>query len=49
MPEKLDTKFHSDESPKEGSQCIYLFVILIDSVHRTCKSYYLQVFLRECK
>ena len=34
--------------PKEGSQFICLPVILIDSVSRTGKNYYPQVFL-ECK
>ena len=32
--------------PKEGSQCIYLLVLFIDSVFRTGKNYYPQVFLR---
>ena len=31
--------------PKEGSQCICLSVVLIDSVYRTGKNYYPQVFL----
>ena len=31
--------------PKEESQCISLLVTLIDSVYRTDKNYYLQVFL----
>ena len=35
--------------PKEDSQYICLTVILIDSVFRTGKNYYLQVFLEECK
>ena len=35
--------------PKEGSQFISLSVILIDSVFRTDKTYYPQVFLEECK
>ena len=34
-----------NEIPKEGSKCIYLSVILINSVFRTGKSYYPQVFL----
>ena len=33
-----NTNFHSDEIPKEGSQCIHLLVTLIDSVYRTCKN-----------
>ena len=35
--------------PKEGSYCIFLSVILIDSVFKTDKNYYLQVLLEECK
>ena len=35
--------------PKEGSQCIFLSVILIDSVFRAGSNYYPQVFLEECK
>ena len=34
--------------PKEGSQCIWLSVNLIDSVSRTGNNYYSQVFLEEC-
>ena len=43
--EKINTNFHGDKEPKEGSQCIYLS---IDSVFRTRKSIP-QVFLEECK
>ena len=35
--------------PKEGSQFIWLCVILIDSVLRTGKNYYPQLFLEECE
>ena len=35
--------------PKEGSQCVFLSVILIDSVFRAGNNHYLQVFLEECK
>ena len=35
--------------PKEDSKYICLSVILIDSVFRTGKNYYPQVFLEECK
>ena len=35
--------------PKESSKFICLAVILIDSVFRTCKNYYPQVILEECK
>ena len=47
--EKLNTNFHNNEIPKEGSQCICLSVILIDSVYKKDKNYYPQVFLEECK
>ena len=35
--------------PKEDSQFICLSVILIDSVFKTSKNYYPQIFLEECK
>ena len=41
--------FHNNKISKEGSQSICLSVILIDSVFRTAKNYYLQVFLEECE
>ena len=34
---------------KESFQCIWLSVILIDSVFRTGKNYYPQLFSEECK
>ena len=46
---KINTNFHNDKIPKEGSQCICLSVILIDSVYKKDKNYYPQVFLEECK
>ena len=46
---KIDTNFHNNRIPKEGSQFIFLLVILIDYVFRTGKNYYPQVFLEECK
>ena len=45
---KINTNFHDDKIPKEGSQFICLSVILIDSVFRMGKKYP-QVFLEECK
>ena len=47
--EKINTNFHNNKIPKEGSQFICLSVILINSVFRTGKNYYPQVFLGECK
>ena len=44
---KISPNFRSNKAPKEGSQCICLSVILIDSDFRTCKNYYLRVFLDE--
>ena len=46
---QINTNFHENKVPKEGSQYICLSVILIDSVFRTGKNYYPQVFLEECK
>ena len=46
---KINTNFHNNKIPREGSQFICLSVILIDSVFRTGKNYYPQVFLDECK
>ena len=36
---KVNTNFHGDKTPKQGSQYICLSVILIDSVFRTGKNY----------
>ena len=44
---KIHTNFYKNKMAKEGSQCICLSVILIDSVYRTGKNYYLQAFLEE--
>ena len=46
---KINTNFHNNKIPQEFSQCIFLSVILIDSVFRTVNNYYPQVFLEECK
>ena len=42
---KINTSFHNNKIPKEGSQFVCLSIILIDSVSRTGKNYYHQVFL----
>ena len=47
--EKINTNFHDNKIQKQGSQFICLSVILIDSVFRTGKNFYPQVFLQECK
>ena len=46
---KINTNFHNNKTPKEGSQFICLSAILNDSVFRTGKNYYSPVFLEECK
>ena len=35
---KINTNFHNNKIPKEGSQCICLTVILIEFVFRTGKN-----------
>ena len=46
---KSNTNFHNNKISKEGSQFICWSVILINSVFRTCKNYYPQVFFEECE
>ena len=46
---KINTYFHNNKIPKEGSRCVCLPINLIDSVFRTGKNYYPWVFLEECK
>ena len=46
---KINTNFQNNKIPKEGSQCICLSLVLIDSVYRKDKNYYPQAFLEECK
>ena len=36
---KMNRNFHNNKVPKEGSQCICLSVIFIDSVYRKDKDY----------
>ena len=45
---KMYANFHKNKIPNEGSQCICLLIILIDSDFRTGKIDYPQVFLEEC-
>ena len=45
----ISTNVHEDKIPNEGAQTICLSVILIDSVFRTGKNLYPQVFLEERK
>ena len=46
---KINTNFRNSKIQKKDSQFICLSVILIDSVFRTGKNYYPQVFVEECK
>ena len=46
---KINTTFCNTKKQKESSKSICLSVILVDSVFRTGKNYYPQVFLEECK
>ena len=46
---KISTNIHNNKIPKEGSQCICLSIILIDSIFKTGSNYYPQLFLEECK
>ena len=45
----INTNFHNDKKPKEGPQYIGLSVILVDSIFRTGKDCYPEVFLEEYK
>ena len=42
-------KDDDDGIPKEGSHCICLMTILIDSVFKIGKNYCSQMYLEECK
>ena len=46
---KINTNFQNSKIPKKGSQCIFLSVILINSLFKIDKNYYPQVYLEECK
>ena len=46
---KVNTNFHNNKIPQEGSQFTSLSVILIDSVFRIGESYHSQVFLEKYK
>ena len=45
----MNTNFHNNKIPKEGCQCIFLSVILIDSVYNKDKNTYPPVFLKKCQ
>ena len=46
---KINTNFHNNKLPKEGSKSISLSVVMIDSVFITSKNHNPQVLLEECK
>ena len=46
---KINTNFQKNKIPEEGSQCIFLSVILIDFVFRIGNNYHPQVFFEEFK
>ena len=45
----LITNFHNKKMPKEKAPCKCLSIIMIDSVIKANKKYYLQPLLEECK
>ena len=47
--DSIVTNFHNKKIPKEKSQCKCLSIIILDSVIKANKKYYLQKFLEECK
>ena len=47
--DKINIIFQNDEIPEEGLHCVFLSVMLIDSVFKMGKNYFPQVFLEECK
>ena len=46
---KINTTFHKNKIPKEGSEYVRLSVILLDSVYKKDRNFYPQVFSEECK
>ena len=46
---KIKTNFCGNKMPKDGTHCVCLSMILIDSVVKMDKNYYPQIFLEECK
>ena len=43
------SNFHNKKMPKEKAQCMYLWIIMLDSVIKANKKYYPQTLLEECK
>ena len=46
---RIITHFHNKKMPKEKAPCKCLLTIMIDSVIRVNKKYYVQTLLEECK
>ena len=46
---KVSTNVYNDKMPRDGSECICLSMVFIDTVFKMGKNYYLQVQLEECK
>ena len=46
---KINAIFCGDRMPKEGSYCISLLAIMVNSFFRIGKNYYLKFFVEECK
>ena len=42
-------QIHSKKMPKEKAPCKSLSIIMLDSVSKAKKKYYLQILLEECK
>ena len=47
--DRVNTNFHGKEIPKEDASYKRLLLIVLDSVIRVSKKYYLQTLLEECK
>ena len=43
------SNFHNKKMPKEKAQCMYLWILMLDSVIKANKKYYPQTLLEECK
>ena len=49
MKGKVNINFRTNKMPEEGIHCICLPIRSIDSVFKTSKKYYYQVFIEEFK
>ena len=47
--EIVNTNFQTQKVPKENASCKCISLIMLDSVFRVNKKYYLQTLLEECK